>query len=520
MLGNTRIFCCVSTGRESGNGEIDRLECAVVYGQGPLPPDTIAAKKPMKTHVICLAAMFLAVCVVLAGAQDFGFSSAWLELSMEERSEVMAFGEEFKDFMGRAKSEMWFVREAVVYAESEGFKEWRPDVAASELVPGSRWYAVNRDRTVVLFVIGTAPLEQGLRIVNTHIDSPRIEFKTRPFRDRDGVVTVDSQVHGGIKNYQWANVPLAMIGRVDKTDGTTLWIEVGTRPADPILLITDLAPHVDADYRSRTQRDVLQAEELEPIIASLPPDTNSEDEDAVARLLSLLEEEYEIDAEDFLSADIQIVPAGQPRDVGLDRALIAAYGQDDRSTAYVSLRAISGVEVPPYTVVAYAVNNEETGSWNTGVNSTWFTTLVSEIIALQRGTFNDLLLRRAYANTQVLVSDTTTALNPLFPGPQNQRLTSRLGYGMVVKEYGAGREANSEFFAEIRGILDRANVQWQTHSYDAGYGGSTIAAWFAGQNMDVIDVGIGIVSMHSPLEVSSKVDLWELRKGFEAFFSR
>ena len=433
---------------------------------------------------------------------------------------MMAFGEEFKDFMGRAKSEMWFVREGVVFAESEGFRAWSPDVASSDLTPGSRWYAVNRDRTIVLFIIGSEPLEQGLRIVNTHIDSPRIEFKTRPFRERSGIVTVDAQVHGGIKNYQWANLPLAMIGRVDKTDGTTLWIEVGTQSEDPILLITDLAPHVDADYRDRTQREVLRTEEMEPIIASLPPDLDSGHEDATARLLALLEDEYGIDPRDFLSADIQLVPATEPRDVGLDRALVAAYGQDDRSTGYISLRSISEIGTPRHTVVAYAVNNEETGSWNTGVNSAWFTTLVSEIVLLQSGEFNDLLLRRAYANTEVLVSDTTTALNPLFPAPQNEALTSRLGYGMVVKEYGAGREANSEFFAKIRGMLDGSGVKWQTHSYDAGYGGGTIAAWFAGQNMDVIDVGIGIVSMHSPLEVSSKVDLWELRKGFQAFFNQ
>jgi aspartyl aminopeptidase len=472
----------------------------------------------MKSQLIGFATALLLAAP--ASGQDFGFSHVWPGLNAGERSEVMAFGEAFKDFIGRAKSEMWFVRVGVEFAESQGFTPWSPDLNASDLTPGSRWYAVNRDRTLVLFVIGSEPLEQGLRIVNTHIDSPRIEFKTRPLRERSGIVTVDAQVHGSIKNYQWANVPLAMIGRVDKTDGTTVWIEVGTRPDDPILLITDLAPHVDMDYRDRTQREVLRAEELEPIIASLPPDADSDHEDATARLLALLEDEYGIDARDFLSADIQIVPATEPRDVGLDRALIAAYGQDDRSTGYVSLRSISEIETPLHTVVAYAVNNEETASWNTGVNSAWFTTLVSEIIALQSGEFNDLLLRRAYANTEVLVSDTTTALNPLFPGPQNEELTSRLGYGMVIKEYGAGREANSEFFAKIRGMLDGSGVKWQTHSYDAGYGGGTIAAWFAGQNMDVIDVGIGIVSMHSPLEVSSKVDLWELHKGFQSFFNQ
>jgi aspartyl aminopeptidase len=264
---------------------------------------------------------------------------------------------------------------------------------------------------------------------------------------------------------------------------------------------------------------VIRTEELDPLIGSLPADTAAGQKTPTDRVLALLLQKYGVTARDLLSADLQIVPATMPRDVGLDRALIGAYGQDDRVTAYVSLRAIAEVKTPRYTSLAYAVNNEEVSSWNTGVNSEWFSTLVSEILAAQKGPgFNDLSLRRAYARTAVLVSDCTTAVNPLFPQPQNQALTSRLGYGLVVKEYGAGREANSEFFARMRGLFDRDKVRWQTHAYDAGYGGSTIAAWFATQNMEVMDVGVGLVSMHSPFEVSSKVDLWHLRKGFVAFF--
>lgn len=462
-----------------------------------------------------VAIIFISFAASLHGQE---FSSAWLEIDQQEQAEVMNFAEEFKDFIAVARSEMWFVREGVEYAESEGFQQWTPEVASSDMTPGSRWYAINRDRTLVLFIIGNNPITDGIRIVNTHIDSPRIEFKTIPIRDRNGAVTIDSQVHGGIKNYQWVNIPLGIIGRVDKTDGSTVWVEIGLDEDDPILMITDLAPHVDDDYRGRTQRDVIRTEELEPIIASLPVAADSDFDMPSDRLLAILSEEYGIDSEDLLSADLQIIPVTRPRDVGLDRALVAAYGQDDRSTAYVSLRAIADVGTPEQTVFAYAVNNEETSSWNTGVNSEWFNTLIAELIAATSGSFSDLDLRRTYAQSKVLVSDTTTALNPLFPGPQNQTLTSRLGYGLVVKEYGAGREANSEFFAYIRGVFDDANIQWQTHSYDSGYGGGTIAAWFAGQNMDVIDVGIGIVSMHSPYELSSKIDLWELYGGFKAFY--
>lgn len=466
-----------------------------------------------------LVILGLAASAAALRAQDVGFASAWPELTAADAQQVQAFGEDVKRFLGQAKSEMLFVRHATAFAESNGFRKWDGGENAAAPAPGSRWYAVNRDRTIVLFVIGTEPIERGMRIVNTHIDSPRIEFKTRPFRESQQVVLVDTQVHGGIKNYQWANVPLAITGRVDRADGTTAWIDIGGAPEDPVLLITDLAPHVDRDFRTRVQTEVLRTEELDPVIASLPADTAAGQRTATDRLLALLQEKYNVTARDFLSADLQIVPATMPRDVGLDRALIGAYGQDDRVTAYVSLRAIADVKTPRFTSVAYAVNNEEVNSWNTGVGSEWFSTLVSELLAAQKGNeFNDLALRRAYGQTSVLVSDTTTAINPLFPQPQNPALTSRLGYGLVVKEYGAGREANSEFFARMRGLFDGAKVRWQTHAYDAGYGGSTIAAWFAGQNMDVIDVGVGIVSMHSPFEVSSKVDLWHLRRGFDAFF--
>jgi len=462
-----------------------------------------------------LLAIVLATTVGLA--QDVGFHSAWEDLTPAEHGQVMEFAEDFKAFMAKAKTEMTFVREGIAFAEANGFRQWIPSASQAELEPGSRWYAQNRDRTLVLFVIGTEPLTSGFRIVNTHIDSVRIEFKNRPFRESDGAVMIDAQVHGGLKNYQWANVPLAVMGRVDKTDGTTVWIDIGNDPADPVLLISDLAPHVDADFRGRTQREVIRTEEMNPIIATMPPESGQRS--ATERLLALVEEQYGLTARDFLFADLQIVPATQPRDVGLDRALVGAYGHDDRATGYVSLRAIAEMATPPYTSVAYAVNNEETGSWNTGVNSEWFNGLMLEVMIAQAGEpVSEVERRQAYRQTQALVSDTTTALNPLFPQPQNRNLTSRLGFGLVIKEYGAGRESNSEFFAKIAAVLDNAGVRWQTHSYDAGYGGGTIAAWFAGQNMDVMDVGIGILSMHSTYDVSSKVDLWELYQGFMAFY--
>ncbi len=477
------------------------------------------AKVMSKAKVLGVGVGLVIVAMATLHAQDVGFANAWPELDAQSRERVMRYAEDYKAFLGKAKSEMQFVREATRVAESNGFRKWDPKAAAG-LKPGSRWYAVNRDRAIVLFVVGTEPMDNGLRIVNTHVDSPRLEFKTKPFRESQQAVLVDTQVHGGIKNYQWANVPLAIIGRVDKADGTTVWLDIGNDPADPVLLISDLAPHVDRDFRGRTQQEVFRTEELDPIIATIPPDQAAGQRTVTDRLMAVLREKHGITARDLLTADIQLVPATAPRDVGLDRALVGGYGQDDRSSAYVSLRAIAEIKTPRLTSVAYAVNNEETNSWNTGVNSEWFNTMISEIMTAQKGSdVSDVARRRAYMRTEVLVSDCTTTQDPLFPQPQNPALTSRLGYGMVIKEYGAGREANSEFFAKIRGLLDREKVRWQTQGFDAGYAGGTIAAWFAGQNMDVIDVGVGLLSMHSPFEVSSKVDLWHLHRGFVAFFT-
>ena len=309
-----------------------------------------------------------------------------------------------------------------------------------------------------------------------------------------------------MKNYQWVDRPLAIIGRVTRADGTSLTIDIGHAPGDPVLIIPDLAPHVDRDFLERKTRDVIQTEELDPVLASTS-----------AAAMQILKDKYGLSADDFLSADLQIVPAQMPVDVGLDRQLVGAYGHDDRSNGYASFRAITEVGTPDKTAVAYGVNNEEVNSWTTGVESEWFRTLLAEIIAAQEPSYNDLMLRHALRASQVLVSDCTTALDPNFPQPYLPNGSARLGWGLVFKEYGEGREADAEFFARVRSVFNDAGVRWQTHSYKAGYGGGTIAQWFANANIDAIDVGIGILSMHSPMDVSAKVDLWELYRGFKAF---
>ena len=437
-------------------------------------------------------------------AQETG--PVWPKLSEAQHAEVMRFGDEFKQFIGRAKTEMTFVAETVPLLERNGFKPWPKTPTKADVSPGARWYAVNRDRTIVAFVVGSEPLTAGARIVNTHNDSVRLELKPKPFRESFDISLLDTTTHGTLKNYQWVNRPLALIGRVTRTDGTNVNIDIGQNPNDPVLLIADLAPHVDRDFLERRNRDVIATEELDPILALT--------RDAA---MKAIEEKYKLKPEDFLSADIQIVPAQMPVDVGLDRQLVGAYGHDDRSNGYAAFRAIVEVRTPARTAIAYGVNNEEVGSWTTGVNSEWFRTLLAEVIAAQEPNYNDLMLRHALRASQVLVSDCTTALDPVFPQPYLPNSSARLGWGLVFKEYGAGREADAEFHARVRRIFDDAGVHWQTHAYKAGYGGGTIAQWFANADMDAIDVGIGILSMHSPMDVSAKVDLWELYRGFKAF---
>ncbi|MGE3509077.1 MAG: aminopeptidase 1 [Vicinamibacterales bacterium] len=456
--------------------------------------------------IVACALLMLAVGPLQAQSATPQPGPVWPTLSAAERDQVMKFGDDFKQFIGSAKSALTFVRDVTQMVEAAGFRRWPASPTRAVVTPGSRWYAVNRDRTIAAFVIGREPLTAGARIVNTHNDSVFLGLKPKPMRESFEIALMDTLVHGGIKNYQWVNRPLAMIGRVVKTDGTVVTIDVGQAPGDPVLMIPDLAPHVDRDFLDRRNRDVIQTEELDPILAS-----------TAAAAADILKTRYNLTAEDFLSADIQIVPAQMPTDVGLDRQLTGAFGHDDRSNGYAAFRAIAESTAPQRTAIAYGVNNEEVNSWTTGVDSEWFRTLLAEIIAAQEPSYNDLLLRHALRASQVLVSDCTTALDPNFPQPYLPNSSARLGWGLVFKEYGEGREADAEYFAKVRGIFNDAGVRWQTHAYRAGYGGSTIARWFANADIDAIDVGIGLLSMHSPMEISAKVDLWELYRGFRAF---
>ncbi len=438
---------------------------------------------------------------------------AWAGLSDSQRRGVFAFAEDYKDFMSRAKTEISFVVAAVTVARAAGFRELTQD---SNLRPGGRFDDINRDRAITLIVVGSNDFMDGFRVVGAHIDSPRLELKGRPLYEKEGFALFQTYRHGGIKNYQWVNLPLALVGHVDKKDGSRVDISVGLDPDDPILIIPDLSPHVDHDYRERMNRDVIMGEELDPIIASIPNEEFSIS-DAV---LSYLADEYNIEEEDLVSAELVLVPAMAPRDVGFDRSLMAIYGQDDKLSSYTALRAIIEQDTPKTTSLAYLVDNEEVGNVNnTGANSTYLVDLMSELIHRQRGdAYSDYDLRQALRKTKVVSSDVNPGINPSYPDVWEAGNAPRLGFGVNLKLYGGGFNANSEYIAWNRAYLDAAGVAWQTATYKGRASGGTIGKSLSQNNMEVIDYGVPVLSIHSTYAVSSKVDVHMLYRAMDAFY--
>ena len=471
-----------------------------------------------KAPLICLllmAATTLTLHTALGAQEDEEIAPqpAWVDLSAKERREVLAFAEDYKEFMRHAKTELSFVTEAVGIARKAGFRELSHN---SNLKPGGRFYDINRDRAITLIVVGSGDFIEGFRVVGAHIDSPRLELKGRPLYEKEGFALFQTYRHGGIKNYQWVNLPLALVGHVDKKDGSRVQISVGLDPDEPILIIPDLSPHVDRDFRERMNRDVIGGEELDPIIASLPDEAHS----VSNAVLAYLKAEYDIEEEDLVSAELALVPAMPPRDVGFDRSLMAIYGQDDKLSSYTALRAILEQDKPNKTVLAFLVDNEEVGNVNnTGAKSTYLVDLMSELIYRQRGdAYSDHDLRKALRNTKVVSADVNPGIHPTWPEVWEAGNAPRLGFGVNLKLYGGGFNANSEFIAWTRAYFDEAGIAWQTATYKGRASGGTIGNSLSKDNMEVIDYGVPVLSIHSTYAVSSKVDVHMLYRAMNAFY--
>lgn len=438
---------------------------------------------------------------------------------------VADFAENYIDFLSNSKTERLAVKNALELAKKHGFV----DISTKKfLKEGDKVYVINREKNIALFVIGKEKIENGLNILGAHIDSPRIDIKQNPLYESTGFALLDTHYYGGIKKYQWVTIPLALYGVVVKKDGTKVDINIGDNEGDPIVGISDLLVHLSADQLSKTAAKVVEGEKLDVTVGSLPLD--GEEKDAIkANVLRILNKKYGIEEEDFLSAEIEVVPAGKTRSYGLDESMIAGYGHDDRVCAYSSLMAILDMkEVPNKTSCCILVDKEEVGSIGaTGAQSRFFENTIATLLELH-GEASFLSLRHALTNSRMLSSDVSAGVDPLFLEVNELKNSAYLNKGIVFNKYTGSRgkggcnDANPEFIAHLRDILDTDNVYYQTAELgrvDQG-GGGTIAYILANLDMDVIDAGIPVLNMHSPMEVVSKIDLYEAYLAYSTFLKR
>ena len=449
---------------------------------------------------------------------------AWEKYSDAELKDLMAFCEEYKEYITKGKTERLCVELSEKLAQEKGFI---PLSDAKELKTGDKVFAINKNKNICVFVVGKKPITDGIRVLGAHIDSPRLDIKQNPLYEKEGFAMLDTHYYGGIKKYQWVTLPLALHGVVIKKDGTTVKIEIGEDANDPIIGINDLLIHLSGDQMQKPAGKVIEGEDLDLTLGSMP--LKGEEKNAVkANILKILKEKYDFDEEDFLSAEIEVVPAGAARDFGLDRSMISGYGHDDRVCAYTSLKAVLDIEAPEYTSCAILVDKEEIGSVGaTGAHSVFFENCILKLLALQ-GKESLLALRETMENTKMLSSDVSAGVDPLFLGVNDPKNAAYLGRGVVFNKYTGSRgksgcnDAMPEYIAWLRKIMDENNVNFQTSELgrvDQG-GGGTIAYILGNYNMNVIDCGVPVLNMHSPWEVVSKADVYETYNAYKVFLTK
>lgn len=452
--------------------------------------------------------------------------NAWDTYDESTLKEVFSLSDRYKEFISKCKTERECALELASLAEANGFLNIFEVInMGGKLKPGDKVYAVNKGKGLVMFVLGTDSLEKGFKILGSHIDSPRLDLKQNPLYEEEDLALLETHYYGGIKKYQWVAIPLAIHGVVVKKDGTTIKLVIGEDENDPVIGVSDLLIHLSQDQLEKKGNKVVEGEDLNILVGSRPiKDKEIKDRVKYAILMSL-KEKYGFVEEDFISAELEVVPAGKARDYGLDRSMVMAYGQDDRICAYTSFEAIINSTPGRSTQVAIFVDKEEVGSIGaTGMESRFFENTVAEIMDLT-GDYSELKLRRALANSKMLSSDVSAAYDPNYPSVMEKKNAAFFGRGLVFNKYTGARgksgcnDANAEFMAEIREIMDRNGVVWQTSELgkvDQG-GGGTIAYILAQYGMEVIDCGVALQNMHAPWEVASKADIYETTKGYKAF---
>lgn len=446
--------------------------------------------------------------------------NAVLRLDEAEIAKCDEFCEQYKVFLDAAKTE----REAVDYAleliEKKGFKEFRPGMG---LKPGDKVYVNNRGKAIIMAVIGTEDIRNGVRLCAAHIDSPRLDLKQCPVYEDTEMALFKTHYYGGIKKYQWTVIPLALHGVIVKADGSKVNVKIGEDENDPVFCVNDLLPHLAADQMKRNLAQGIKGEELNIVIGSRPFKEDDLSEAVKLNILNILYNKYGITESDFLSAELEAVPAFKAKDVGFDRSLIGSYGHDDRVCAYTALMAAAECENPKYTSVTILTDKEETGSdGNTGLQSAYLKYFIADIAA-EFGAEG----RTVLSNSQCMSADVNAAFDPTFPDVMDRRNCAFINYGVVVTKFTGSRgkagtsDASAEFVGKVRSLLDRNNIIWQTGELgkvDMG-GGGTVAAYIANLNVDTIDVGVPVLSMHAPFETVSKIDVYMTFRAFEAFIN-
>ena len=449
----------------------------------------------------------------------------WEVYTAEQLDELEQLNVGYRDFLNKGKTERECVVETIKQAKEAGYQDLNDILNANQkLKAGDKVYAVCRNKAIILIQIGTKPLEEGMNILGAHVDSPRLDLKQNPLYEESEFAYLDTHYYGGIKKYQWVTIPLALHGVVAKKDGTVVNVVIGEDENDPVLCITDLLIHLSAKQLEKTAAKVIEGEALDILVGSKP--LKGEEKEAVkANVLKLLKDKYDIEEDDFVSAEIEVVPAGKAREAGLDRSMIIAYGQDDRVCAYTSLVAMLEVQNVEKTTCCILVDKEEIGSVGaTGMKSRFFENTIAEILECVEG-YSTLKLRRCLANSKMLSSDVNAAYDPLFASAFEKRNTAYLGKGIVFSKYTGSRgksssnDANAEYIGELRKIMDNNNIAFQTAELgkvDQG-GGGTIAYILSQYGMEVIDSGVAVLNMHAPWEITSKVDVYEAKKCYAAF---
>ena len=447
--------------------------------------------------------------------------NAWLKYTAEQKKEVESLNAEYIDFISECKTERECTDKIIDMAKKLGYKDI---YSVKKAKPGDKLYAVNKGKALALFVVGTEPLEKGMKILGAHIDSPRLDIKQNPLYEDTELALMETHYYGGIKKYQWVAIPMAIHGVICKKDGTTVKVVIGEDPKDPVVGISDLLIHLAQDQMDKKASKVIEGEDLNVLVGSMP--LKGEDKDAVkANVMKLITDKYGITEEDFMSAELEVVPAGRARNYGLDSSMVMGYGQDDRVCAYTSAKAIFNCKSIDRTAVCILVDKEEIGSVGaTGMTSVFFENVVAELMD-KLGDYSELKLRRALQNSHMLSSDVNAAFDPNFPSVMERKNCAYFGRGMAFSKFTGSRgksgsnDANPEFIAKLRAALDKNKVFYQMAELgkvDQG-GGGTIAYIMAKYNMEVIDSGVAVQNMHAPWEVVSKADVYETEKGYEAF---